>query len=105
VLAVDASVWLPSAALVLVALITAWGQSRTRSGLKDVSQGIQEVHQEVRTGNDKTAGQLSVITRGRQIDADIPAGEQSSDQKHYVEQYLEGRHTDDKDRNRGLTDH
>jgi hypothetical protein len=55
----------------------------------------RRVHEEVRSGNDKTSGQLNAITRGRQINQDIPAGQQTSDEKHYVEQYLEGRRRED----------
>lgn len=83
-LGVDASVWLPSAALVLGAIITAWGQWATRSKLG-------ALHNEVKTGNDKTSGQLASITRGRQIDEDIPPEDQTEDEAHYVDQYLHGR--------------
>ncbi len=90
-LAVDASVWLPSAALVLGAIITAIGQFATRRGLRDVAKGVgdvsgavQEVHAEVKTGNHKTIGGLQALAEGRRIQADVEPGERSADEQGYV---------------------
>ncbi len=78
----DASVWVPSAAVVIV------------GGLNYL--GTRRVHREVKTGNTKTAGQLAAITRGRQIDTDVAEGDQTDDERHYVAQYLEERHEHDR---------
>jgi hypothetical protein len=56
----------------------------------------RRVHNEVKTGNAKTSGQLNVITRGRQINSDIPAIDQTEDEQHYVREYLEDRHHEDR---------
>jgi hypothetical protein len=84
-LAVDASVWLPSAALVLVALITAWGQRGTRRGLRDVSDAVGDVHDEVRTGNHKTIGGLQALSEGRRIQADVLQADRTEDEQGYVD--------------------
>jgi hypothetical protein len=83
-LAVDASVWLPSAALVLGAIITAIGQFATRRGLRDVSGAVQEVHAEVKTGNHKTIGGLQALAEGRRIREDIEPGDRTHDEQGYV---------------------
>jgi hypothetical protein len=79
---VDASVWVPSVALVLGALITAWGQRGTR-------RAVREVHDEVRTGNTKTSGNLLALSEGRRIRADVPESLRTQDERHYVEQVTE----------------
>jgi len=68
----------PSLAVVVSAVITVLGQKATRGK-------IEAVHQEVKTGNDKTLGGLGALTEGRRIRDQVPAADQSSDQKHYVE--------------------
>jgi len=83
-LGVDASVWMPSAALVLVALITAWGQRGTRRGFRDVTAAVGDVHDEVKTGNHKTSGQLAALSEGRRVQADVPEAQRTEDEQGYV---------------------
>jgi hypothetical protein len=69
---------LPSVALMVSAGITAYFQTRTHNAIK-------EVKDEVKTGNHKTIGGLTALAEGRRIEADVPAGDQTADQRTYVE--------------------
>ena len=47
---------------------------------------LAALHEEVKTGNTKTIGLLSVETEGRRIQRDIPRAERTSDEQHYADQ-------------------
>jgi hypothetical protein len=72
-----ASILVPSGAVIVSAWIT--------------TRKVGKVHDEVRTGNRQTIGTLSSIAHGRDISTDIPEGERSGSDRHYVEMYDQDR--------------
>jgi hypothetical protein len=63
----------PSASVIIAAVIT--------------NRRVGKVHDEVKTGNRQTVGTLSAIAHGRDIDTDIPEGDRSESDQHYVDLY------------------
>lgn len=79
---IDVASALTALSLVIVALTgmyTAVTARRTLTGVKDV-------HAEVKTANGITAAVLLDRQEGRRIEADVPAGERTDSEQHYVDQ-------------------
>lgn len=50
-----------------------------------VLRSVRAVHTEVKTANGQTLAALADATEGRRIELDIPHGDRTSSEQHYVE--------------------
>jgi len=69
--------------LTAIAVIIGFAGIARRADKLDKS--LDRVHSEVKTGNGKTIAMLADATEGRRVRSDVPVGERTESEQHYVD--------------------